>query len=83
MKTLSLEVEPSLFERALEAMKTALKSVDKNATLSCESDECEYLSKADQEELKEIYELTKAGKMEFYELSDVFESTEKIIEKYQ
>lgn len=81
MKTLSLDIEPSLFERALEVMRTALKSVDKNATLSCDSDE--YLSKADQEELKEIYELTKAGKMEFYELCDVFRSTEKIIEKYQ
>lgn len=62
---LNLKIEPSLFDKGLEAMKKALKSVDENAVLSIND---EYLSQSDKESLKQTYELVKAGKMEF--LSD-------------
>ncbi len=76
---LNLKIEPSLFDKGLEAMKKALKSVDENAVLSIND---EYLSQSDKESLKQTYELVKAGKMEFYTLDEVYESTQKTIEKY-
>ena len=40
------------------------------------------ISEADKAELIETYELVKAGKMEFYSMEEVFESTENTIKKY-
>ena len=40
------------------------------------------ISEADKAGLIETYELVKAGKMEFYSMEEVFESTENTIKKY-
>ena len=44
--------------------------------------DAEGISEADKVELIETYELVKAGKMEFYSMEEVFESTENTIKKY-
>ena len=44
--------------------------------------DAEGISEADKAELIETYELVKAGKMEFYSMEEVFESTENTIKKY-
>ena len=44
--------------------------------------DAEGISEADKAELIETYELAKAGKMEFYSMEEVFESTENTIKKY-
>ena len=44
--------------------------------------DAEGISEADKAELIETYELVKAGKMVFYSMEEVFESTENTIKKY-
>ena len=44
--------------------------------------DAEGISEADKAELIQTYELVKAGKMEFYSMEEVFESTENTIKKY-
>ena len=44
--------------------------------------DAEGISEADKAELIETYELVNAGKMEFYSMEEVFESTENTIKKY-
>ena len=44
--------------------------------------DAEGISESDKAELIETHELAKAGKMEFYSMEEVFESTENTIKKY-
>lgn len=63
----------------IEAIKALLEGKPKE--LYSISD-AEGISEADKAELIETYELVKAGKMEFYSMEEVFESTENTIKKY-
>lgn len=78
MTTIRLENEISA--DVVNAIKSLLKKVPKELYSIDES--ADYISDEDKKELKEIYELCKSGKMEFFTLDEVYESTQKVIEKY-
>ena len=63
----------------IEAIKALLKNKPKELYSIRDA---EGISEADKAELIETYELVKAGKMEFYSMEEVFESTENTIKKY-
>ena len=63
----------------IEAIKALLEGKPKELYSISDT---EGISEADKAELIETYELVKAGKMEFYSMEEVFESTENTIKKY-
>lgn len=54
-----------------------------NSDISINKPTNSYLSKEDEQDLKELYELHKAGKLEFCTLDEVMAFTDEIIAKYE